>query len=86
MTMVSSLSKAIEAVSSLPSDRQEQIANLIMGELQSESKWEELFSQSHDMLAKMAEAACTEHETGETTQVPTTTTMLFCGVSESPAA
>ncbi len=64
--MTKLLEKALNEVAKLPSAEQDAIAALVLDELASEQKWSELFSQSQDVLAKMAEEALAEHSAGKT--------------------
>ena len=54
--MVDALSNAIDVLRGLPEDRQELIARLIMDEVESENKWDELFLKSPEKLGRLAEA------------------------------
>lgn len=55
----------IEA-SKLPDEEQEAFAAFMLAELESERRWDELFSRSQDLLAKMAEEARQEYRAGLT--------------------
>ncbi len=50
----------------LPDDEQEAFARFMLAELESEHRWDDLFSRSHDLLAKMAEEARQEYRAGLT--------------------
>ncbi len=50
----------------LPPSEQDEIAAILLEELASEQKWNDLFSQSQDALAKMAEEALAEYRAGKT--------------------
>jgi hypothetical protein len=64
--MTKLLQEVFEKVSQLPEDEQESFAALMLHELESEQRWQELFAQSQDALAKMANQALAEHRTGKT--------------------
>ena len=64
--MTQLLEKALSEVAKLPPAEQDAIAAMVLEELASEQKWNELFSQSQDVLAKMAEGALAEHRAGKT--------------------
>ena len=67
--MTESLQQAFDAASQLPVSDQDAIAKWILSELESESKWSELFGESQDALAKMANNALAEHSRGETKEL-----------------
>jgi len=60
------LEKALNEVTKLPPSEQDEIAAILLEELASEQKWNDLFSQSQDALAKMAEEALAEYRAGKT--------------------
>ena len=60
------LEKAIEEASKLPEQEQEAVGAWLLAELESERRWDELFSRSQDVLAKMAEEARAEYRAGRT--------------------
>ena len=64
--MTKLLAKAFEEASKLPETEQDMLARVVLGELASERRWEELFSASPDMLAKLADEAIAEHRAGRT--------------------
>ncbi len=64
--MTSLLKKAFDAASSLPIDRQDAIAKLILAEIEDEKRWEEAFAGSQDKLADMAAEAIAEHKARKT--------------------
>ncbi len=64
--MTEQLKNAFEKASALPPDEQDQFAALLLAELESEAKWQELFAKSEDVLAKMAQQAREEHAAGKT--------------------
>ena len=64
--MTSLLKKAFDAASSLPTDRQDAIARLVLAEIEDEKRWDEAFAGSQDKLADMAAEAIAEHKAGKT--------------------
>ena len=64
--MTQQLTAAIERAKNLPIQDQNAIADLIMNELDSESRWDELFAKSPDLLSRMAAEALAEHSAGKT--------------------
>lgn len=64
--MTSLLKKAFDAASSLPADRQDAIAKLILAEIEDEKRWDEAFAGSQDKLADMAAEAIAENKRGKT--------------------
>jgi len=64
--MTSLLKKAFDAASSLPPDRQDAIAKLVLAEIEDEKRWDEAFAGSQDELADMAAEAIAEHKAGKT--------------------
>jgi hypothetical protein len=64
--MVTRLQEAFEEVSKLPPDEQERWADWLLEQLESERKWDELFSRpaSQTLLEKMAAEALEEHSAG----------------------
>ena len=67
------MSKLLEEVfaklAELPETDQDSIATWLLEELESESRWEKLFSESHDALAGLADAALSEHRHGRTKEL-----------------
>ncbi len=64
--MTDLLRKAFDAVSRLPDNEQDAMAELLLAELASEEEWEERFTKSQDSLSLLAQEALSEHERGET--------------------
>lgn len=60
------LQRAFEEASKLPASEQDALGRLLLDELVSERRWEELFAGSHDLLAALAEQALAEHRAGRT--------------------
>lgn len=64
--MTKLLQRAFEEVSKLPESEQDALGRILLDELASERRWEELFDGSHDLLAELAEQALAEHRAGRT--------------------
>ncbi len=60
------LQKAIAEASRLPENDQEAIGAWLLAEIQSERRWDELFSRPSDILERMADQALRDHEAGVT--------------------
>jgi len=64
--MTKLLQKAFDQASKLPDAEQDTLGRLLLDELASERRWEELFAGSHDLLAELAGQALAEHREGRT--------------------
>jgi hypothetical protein len=64
--MIPLLEKAIQEISKLSEDEQEAFAAMILAELESEKRWNDLFSESEDILSELADEALKEHRAGKT--------------------
>ncbi|MBI2357803.1 MAG: hypothetical protein HYV04_02620 [Deltaproteobacteria bacterium] len=64
--MTKLLQRAFEEASKLPEDDQDALGRILLQELASEGRWEELFAGSHDLLAELADQALAEHRAGRT--------------------
>ncbi|MFW6184633.1 MAG: hypothetical protein ACOC8X_12610 [Chloroflexota bacterium] len=62
--MTELLAKAFAKASELPEDEQEVIAALILKEIESERRWEQLLNESQNALADLANEALAEHRAG----------------------
>ena len=60
------LDRAFAEAAKLPETEQEAIAALVLAELDSERKWDDLFAKSQDLLSKLAQEARDEYRAGET--------------------
>ncbi len=65
--MTTLLEKAIEKISALPEIEQNIYAKNLLDEIESEKRWEHLFSESEELLSEMAEKALKELKSGKTT-------------------
>lgn len=66
--MTESFSRAVEEASKLPPEAQDFLANLLFTEIESERKWDELFSrpESQELLEMMGREALEEFKAGRT--------------------
>lgn len=64
--MTALLEKALNKVKGLPPEEQDVVAALILEEIESEKRWDELFAGSQDQLARLAEQAISEYKAGKT--------------------
>jgi len=64
------LEEAIEKISQLPDEQQDAMASLVLEEISAERKWDDLFSNSQDVLASLAEEALMDFEAGKTKAFP----------------
>jgi hypothetical protein len=62
--MTKLLEQAVAKVRELPDAEQDAIAQIVMDELESERRWNELLAKSPDKLRKLADQAWAEHESG----------------------
>lgn len=67
--MTQLLEKAIAQIKQLPETEQDRIALLILEEIEDESRWDQAFAKSHDMLAQLAAAALAENQAGKTLEL-----------------
>ena len=64
--MTKLLQKAFDEASKLPDAEQDTLGRILLDELGSERRWDELFAGSHDLLAELADEALAEHRAGRT--------------------
>jgi hypothetical protein len=67
--MTKLLQKAFDEASKLPEAEQDALGRVLLEELSSDRRWEELFAGSHDLLAELADEALAEHLAGRTEKV-----------------
>lgn len=60
------LERALAEVSKLPEVEQEALAAWILDELAHDRRWQAAFDRSHDIVARLADEALTEHRAGLT--------------------
>jgi hypothetical protein len=63
--MTELLERAIIRLKTLPSSEQDAIATIILEELEDERSWNESFTRSPELLAKLADEAMTEYRAGK---------------------
>ena len=64
--MTALLEKAMNQINALPPDEQDAVASLILEEIESEKRWDELFAGSQRQLAQLAGEAIAEYKAGKT--------------------
>jgi hypothetical protein len=62
--MTKLLEQAVAKARELPEAEQDAIAQIVMDEIESERRWDELFAKSPHKLRKLADRAWAEHEAG----------------------
>ncbi len=67
--MTKLLEKAFSKASQLSSEEQDALADWLLRELESESRWEKLFYESQNELGILAADALAEHRRGETEEL-----------------
>ena len=63
--MTKLLEKALSRVAKLSDSAQDEIAQIIINEIESEKKWDAKFAKSQSNLEKMAMVALAEHRSGK---------------------
>ena len=58
--------RAFEEASKLPDGEQDALGRILLEELASERRWDDLFAGSHDLLAELGDQALAEHRAGRT--------------------
>ncbi len=64
--MTKLLKEALAKLSKLSPERQDELAALLLAEMEDEARWNESFAGSQDVLEKLADEALEEHKRGET--------------------
>jgi hypothetical protein len=67
--MTKLLQKAFDEASKLPEGEQDALGRILLDELASERRWDELFAGSHDLLTELADEALAEHRAGRTAKL-----------------
>jgi hypothetical protein len=62
--MTKLLEQAVAKARELPEAEQDAIAQIVIDEIESERRWDELFAKSPEKLRKLADRAWSEHEAG----------------------
>ncbi len=64
--MTKLLEKVLARLAKLPDEEQDAFAALLLGEMESEGRWQESFAASQDVLEVLADEAVAEHKAGRT--------------------
>ena len=67
--MTELLEQDISKIRTLSSDQQETLATIILEEIEEEKQWDQSFTSSPDLLAKLAAEAMTEYRQGKTKEL-----------------
>ncbi len=67
--MTELLECAIARLQALPESEQNAIASIILDEIKDDRRWDEAFSRSPDILAKLAASAMAEYRAGKTEEL-----------------
>jgi hypothetical protein len=67
--MTERLERAIARLKTLPTDKQDAIAALMLEELEDDHRWDKSFARSPDLLAKLATEAMAEYRAGKTQEL-----------------
>ncbi len=69
--MTKLLEKAFSQASRLSEEQQDQLARQVLAEIESERRWDQLFGESQDGLAQLANETLKKHRQGKTTRLDT---------------
>ena len=64
--MTKLLQEAFDQASKLPETEQDALGRILLEELASDRRWENLFAGSQDLLEELADQALAEHDAGRT--------------------
>lgn len=64
--MTKLLEKAFAEAAKLPAEEQDALATAVLSEIESERRWDQLFTESADTLSELADEALAEHGRGRT--------------------
>ncbi len=67
--MTELLKRAIATLQTLPASEQNAIAAMILEEIENDRRWDESFSGSPNILAKLAASAMAEYRAGKTQEL-----------------
>jgi len=67
--MTKLLEQAVDKARQLSEAEQDAIAQIVLDEIESERKWDELFAKSPEKLKKLADRAWAEHEGGRSAEL-----------------
>ncbi len=62
--------EAWEKLQELEDAEQDRLARMVLDDIESDRRWDELFAKSQDLLAEMAAEAKAEYEAGLTDEMP----------------
>ena len=65
--MTNLLEKAFKKASQLSNIEQNALAKWLLGEMESDKKWDKSFAESEDILEQLSNEALKQHDRGETT-------------------
>lgn len=69
LAMTELLERAIARLQALPESEQDAIAAMILEEIEDDRHWDESFSRSPNILAKLAASAMVEYRAGQTQEL-----------------
>lgn len=69
IAMTELLERAIARLQTLPASEQDAIAAMILAEIEDDRRWDESFSRSPNVLAKLAASAMAEYREGKTQEL-----------------
>ena len=64
--MTKLLKEALDKVATLSPERQDELAALLLAEIEAEARWDNAFAKSQDTLERLADEAIEEHRRGKT--------------------
>lgn len=67
--MTGLLEQAFAQAAKLPPEEQDAVAHWLLIELKTEHKWNRVFSESQDVLSRLASEALAEHRQGDTREL-----------------
>jgi hypothetical protein len=67
--MTKLLEQAVDRARQLSEAEQDAIAQIMLDEIESERKWDELFAKSPQKIQKLADRAWSEHEAGQSSEL-----------------
>ncbi len=67
--MTNQLESAIKQLTKLPEKEQNHMAKWIIAEINSDERWDKLFSDSEDQLKSLAEEALSDFDNGKTKEL-----------------
>ena len=67
--MTELLERAIARLQTLPASEQDAVAAMILAEIEDDRRWDESFSRSPNVLAKLTASAMAEYRAGKTQEL-----------------